>query len=193
MLLSLCALMPLGASVSSAHELAAERQLVVQLGVSHASVLVTLEERDKARADLIFARYDLNRDGKLEGPEAELAAQLVLPMALQGITLEVVGERPAAQEPKIKLKRTQRGELAMMALVTYALPALKPEAKRTFRVSLRDDHKYPGLMVRFDALEPVLTIGVKSEDGLIANTPIALASGQHTEAIFALRDKNSKK
>lgn len=196
-LLMLCALVTLttqGASTSRAHELAAERQLIVQLGASHASVLVTLEERDKARADLIFARYDLNRDGKLEGPEAELAGQLVLPMALQGITLEVIGERPGAQEPKLKFKRTTKGELAMMALVTYTLPPLAPQKKRTFRVSMRDDREYPGLLVRFDALEPMHTLGVKSQDGLISpNTPIALAKGQHTEAIFALIDKNSTK
>ena len=187
-----CALCALAAWVSvtlthtpaMAHELPTERQIIVQLGASHASVLITYQDPRRERADVVFGRYDLNRDGLLDPHEATLAAQMVLPMALQGVQIEVVGHSPQVQEPRVKIVRDKRGELVMMALVTYALPTLPQDQTRELRVSLSGERRYPALVVRFDGLDQVTLARVDSRQGHAAAKPVVLEPGQTTRATF---------
>lgn len=189
----LSALCALSAQRIDAHELPTERQIIVQLGQSHASVLISLEDPRKELAGVVFARYDLNRDGELDERETALAARMLVPMALQGLELEIPGEAPQAeQEPKIKVKRTPNGQLIMWALMTYKLPA--NAAQRQFKVSLKQDRRYPAVLLRFDALEPATLTGITTANGpLKKNSPITLGPGYWALGSFSLAPSPSEK
>lgn len=139
-----CACAPALAAPAHTHEFPQEREVIAQVGRDRVDLLVTYTETNRARIDVTMARFDLDRDGALTGPEAILAGQSWLPYALAGLTFEVVGEKPAMQPPSIKFKRTDAGEVKMAVLMSYEVPALAPEATRTLRVRLHDDpHTLP--------------------------------------------------
>ena len=161
-----------------AHEFPLERGLVVQMSANEVHVLVSYQDPRTDRSSLLFKNYDINADGRLEGKEAQLAAGQLLPMALQGVKLEVPGLKPGTTLPQVKIERTTKGELVMMALVTYTLPAwTTKEPTRQFKVSL-DSKKTPPLQVVFKGIE-----GVQIKD-ITPRHKRFVVSGQSTLATF---------
>ena len=165
-------------TVAHAHDLPTERGVVVQMGESQAHVLVSFQDPRKERVRLIYKRYDLNGDGKLDEKESKLAAKLLLPIALQGVQFEVPGLHPAAHDPQIKIKRTKKGELIMLALVSYTLPKWQKPTPRQFKVTVKKTRNYPALQVTFMAVEGVQLKAI--------NPPklTTIRPGQHLTATF---------
>lgn len=130
--LALLALPPRAAS----HELPSERAMILQLRADRVEVMLIHDEPPGERVDLLLARYDFDRDGELSPSEGQLAGAAWLGYAIDGVTLEVVGEAPASHPPQIKFKRTEDGGLAMAALLRFDVPPLAAGAARTLRVRL---------------------------------------------------------
>lgn len=170
-----------------AHEFPLERGVVVQMSPTEVHVLVSYQDPRTDRSSLLFKTYDINADGRLEGKEAQLAAGQLLPMALQGVRLEVPGLRPGTKTPKVKIERTKKGELVMMALVTYTLPAwTDKEPTRQFKVSLDAGKKTPPVQVVFKGIE-----GVKIQD-ITPRHKRFVTPGQSSVATFVRGPSKSK-
>ena len=125
--------------VSLAHELSSEREMVLQLEPRAVVVMLSYTFAPGEDSDAMMMRYDADLDGRLDGREVDRAGSVALRLALDGIELEVLGERPAALKPEIKFKRDERGQLVMLALLVYELPVLKDRAERTLQVRLRSE------------------------------------------------------
>ncbi len=184
---SLLALVALTSVLVSAHESQPERELVVQLGPKRASVLLTYKAARGEAVELTFARFDVNRDGQLTGPEIELAAQSWAPIMLHALRFEIPGERPGTTPPQIKMARQDNGDLMLMALVTYELPEQAPEATRDFKVTLDEARGARVTRVMFQA-EPGLALvrvaGREHDARSASSSPLTLAPGQTLSATW---------
>src|SRR5690554_4986338 len=120
----------LPAAPADAHEIGAERQVLIQVFRDRVDVAVFYSEAPGARSGLLISRFDVNGDGKLEGPEAELAGRALLPRMLGGLQFEVAGLRPRASVPQPKV-RVPRGRLAGASVKSHELPPPAPVAHRT--------------------------------------------------------------
>src|SRR5690554_1197685 len=119
----------LPAAPADAHEIGAERQVLIQVFRDRVDVAIFYSEAPGARSGLLISRFDVNGDGKLEGPEAELAGRALLPRMLGDLQFEVAGERPRASEPELKVE-VREGSLAGAAMTSYALPPMAEGATR---------------------------------------------------------------
>jgi|GEM_PF-5939454 len=138
---SICALavMALQGAPSQAHDKAQERGILAQVAPDRIEIMLTYYRPAGDHVDLLKARYDLNKNGKIDRNEANLAGQVWLKPALSGLQFEVVGESPRARAPEIKFRDEDDGGLSMAALVRYDLSKLPTDKKRTFRVRLEPD------------------------------------------------------
>ncbi|RDV38771.1 hypothetical protein DV096_08170 [Bradymonadaceae bacterium TMQ3] len=177
--LSLLSGLTLGPSPSHAHEIGAERQVLVQVFEDRVDVALFYTEAPGARSGLLLTRFDVNGDGKLEGPEADLAGRALLPRMLGGLQFELPGERPRTGQPELKVE-VRQGRVAAAAMMSYALPELEVEATRTMIVrALKGDvleselHILPG-----GALIPA---DAESGPGAL---PSVLRAGEEVEARF---------
>src|SRR5690554_2367403 len=104
-LTALLAMLTLGAlslpsALAYAHEIGADRQVLVQVFEDRVDVALFYTETPGARSRLLISRFDVNGDGKLEGPEAELAGRALLPRMLGGLQFKVADERPRSGQPE---------------------------------------------------------------------------------------------
>ena len=120
----------------SAHDRPEERGVLVQVAPDRVEIMLTYYRPAGDQVDLLKARYDLNKNGKIDSNEAPLAGQMWLGAALAGLQFEVVGESPAARPPELKFRDEDDGGLSMAALVRYDLSKLPKDKARAFRVSL---------------------------------------------------------
>jgi hypothetical protein len=123
-------------ATGQAHDKAQERGILAQIAPDRVEIMLTYYRPAGDQVDLLKARYDLNKNGKIDKSEAPLAGQVWLKPALAGLQFEVVGEAPKAHSPEIKFREEEDGGLSMAALVRYDLPKLATDKARTFRVSL---------------------------------------------------------
>lgn len=126
-------------STLSAHDSPITRELIVQHSTDAVLIMLAYEMPAGEHVERLMVRYDLDHDGVISTLEAPQMANVLLPAALDGLSFEVPGERPAAQEPEVKIRRTDEGKLAMAVLMTYTLPAIEDDASRTLRVTLASD------------------------------------------------------
>lgn len=122
-----------------AHDSPVKRELIVQFAPDKVMLMLDYELPAGERVDRLMVRYDLDHDGLIGPLETQRFASALLPSALNGLSFEVIGERPGAQEPEVKIRRTDEGKLAMVVLMTYILPKLEGDTSRSLRVSLDDD------------------------------------------------------
>lgn len=183
--LTLCVVLLAGLTLapppSYAHEIGADRQVLVQVFEDRVDVALFYTEAPGARSGLLITRFDVNGDGKLEGPEADLAGRALLPRMLGGLQFELPGERPRTGQPELKVE-VRQGRVAAAAMMSYALPTLDAEATRTMIVrALEGDvleselHMMPG-----GALIPA---DAESGPGAL---PSVLRAGEEVEARFVV-------
>lgn len=188
---ALLALAP--ATPAHSHEMPAERALIAQMTPGHVELLLTHEEPASERVSLLLARYDLDRDGQLRGPEARLAARQWLPHTLAGLRFEVPGQAPRSLPPEIKFERTPEGALRMAALMRYELPELEPGAQRTLRIRLDEDWRVTETAtivqarrgVRLDKIAGAPAPGERAG-------PFTLRAGADLAVVFERRPKHRK-
>ncbi|TXD38431.1 hypothetical protein FRC98_05955 [Lujinxingia vulgaris] len=185
-LTALLAMLTLGAlslppDLADAHDIGAERQVLVQVFEDRVDVALFYTEAPGARSGLLITRFDVNGDGELEGPEADLAGRALLPRMLGGLQFELPGERPRTGQPELKVE-VRQGRVAAAAMMSYALPELQAEATRTMIVrALKGDvleselHIMPG-----GALMPA---DAASGPGAL---PSVLRSGEEVVASFKI-------
>ncbi|RAL21532.1 hypothetical protein DL240_11760 [Lujinxingia litoralis] len=176
-LLTLCTL--LAGTPAAAHEIGAERQVFVQVFEEHLDIAVFYLEAPGARSGLLLSRFDVNGDGKLQGPEADLAGRELIGRMLGGLQFEVPGERPRATAPEIKVE-VRQGRVAAAAMVSYALPALQAEATRTVIVRALSGDVLES-EVRLLAGGALLPADAASSPGQL---PSALRRGEEIQARF---------
>ena len=144
--------------MAQAHTFPRARQLRAELAPGHVDVLLSYEEPPTDRTRLLIQRFDLDRDGQLSGAESQTAATALLPAALEGLQLEVPGQRPAMQPPQLKLRHDAEGRLVLLALLRWELPTLAPGAERTLVVRLTYDTPLPltAQLLAADEVRPAL-------------------------------------
>lgn len=120
--------------IAEAHELDPLRTVIVQVEPNRLDLMILFEEPPGPRASLLLAKYDVDQNGLIEGPEAELAGREMLPRMLAGLQFEVLGERPRTGEPKIKFQTTPSRGITAAAFVSYELATLDVDAPRTIEV-----------------------------------------------------------
>ncbi len=134
MITMLCAFLPLDLH---AHDSPAKREVIVQLSGDEVSILLDYEMPAGEDVERLMVRHDLDHDGIISDLETPRLAARLIPSAFAGLNFEVIDERPATQEPQVKIKRTEEGRLAMAVLLTYKLDPIA--TKRRLRVTLHDD------------------------------------------------------
>lgn len=197
--LTLCAALVVSLTLapqpSYAHEIGADRQVLVQVFEDRVDVALFYTEAPGARSGLLITRFDVNGDGELEGPEAELAGRALLPRMLGGLQFELPGERPRTGQPELKVE-VRQGRVAAAAMMSYALPSLDAEATRTMIVrALAGDvleselHILPGgALIPADAesgpgaLPPVLRAGEEVQARFVVNADALAAPDARHDA-----------
>lgn len=179
-LLALCLLFP---SAAQAHDFEPERQLLVQVFPDRVDIMVEYLEAPGERSAMFSAQYLFGLGGGADEAFEELAKRAILPRMLDGLKFEVVGEQPRTNEPEVKIRHVD-GRLMAAAMVTYDLPPLGEDERRTFAVHAADrsflttrTFIYGGEgLTRVD--EPT------GEDGAAAAEFFGLHRGQRWQAVF---------
>lgn len=173
---------------SAAHDLPVERDLIVQLTAEQAHVL--LQYRVPAGDDVarFMSRFDVDHDGRISSFEAARATPVWLPIALQGLRFELPETRSEAEEPQVKYAIDEEsGALTVMAMITYRVPRLHAEARRTFRVWLEEDPHAVPTSIAFQSLAPLSLASHPDRQ----NTPRQrLGAGASLEATFMARTED---
>ena len=109
-----------------AHDFPPEREISLQIEPDALLLFLTYKETDASRVSLLLAQHDLNRNGVLEPAEGRLVAAKLLPVALQGFSIDFPRMRPATEPPKLKWKLEGK-TLSIAALTRYPLaPSAMP-------------------------------------------------------------------
>ena len=173
---------------SRAHEFSPERGVIAQMAQDTLAIMLTYRETNPQRVRLVMGRYDLDRNGRLEGLEAQLAGQVLLGLALHGITFEVKGVSPRARNPQIKFQPSRDGALDMAALVVYDLPALSPKSARTLRIAISDAPRTLPVVTIAQAMGDVrlISIGGQRRAATKRAGPFTLGHTADVDFVFVL-------
>lgn len=105
-----------------AHDLPSTRHVLAQVSPDAVRIMITHEEPQNDRTKLLLARFDVNRNNKLDPEEAKLARPTWSQYVLAGLSFEIPGEKPGAREPMVKVEQTERGSIATAILMEFKLP-----------------------------------------------------------------------
>jgi hypothetical protein len=142
-------------STAYAHDLPQERTVLVQISEDRVEVMLVYLEPPGDLAELMLERFDLNRDGELQGAEATLAGGEWTGRVLEGLQFEVAGEKPRTHTPEIKFRREQRGALSAAVYARWDLEPLEEGQTRTVHVRMLRQPENVATEVTFQASEPL--------------------------------------
>lgn len=123
--------------------------MLVELSESSAEAMVVYQEPPGRRISLLFARYDLDGDENIDGPEAEAASSSWIPYALQGLEFRIAGETPERLSEEIKFRPEHNGALSAAIYLEWDVDDLDPGQSRAFTVSRKSDAADFETLVRF--------------------------------------------
>lgn len=123
-----CWLLP---ATARAHEFEPERQLLVQVFPDRVDLMIEYLEAPGERSQMFTAHYFFGFGGQADQVFEEVARRAILPRLLDGLRFEVAGEQPRTDEPEVKIRHID-GRLMAAAMVSYDLPTLGEEERRTF-------------------------------------------------------------
>ena len=154
----------LGPAPLRAHNLPPSRRVLASArleppargGALRVDVMVWMRVPAGRRSTALQARYDLDRSGRLEAPEARMLADALAPEAIGGFILRIDHRSRAPQSAESQARIEPDGALAIAVLLPYALP--EPlTAPTTIEMTTRPDIE-PQSATRAGALEAQLSI-----------------------------------
>lgn len=180
----------------AAHDLPAERKLVVDVGSSSVEMMLVYQQPKSDAAMLLFKKYDINGDGDLTGKEARLAGREWMPRMLHGLEFEVADERPRAGEPEIKFQREDDGGLSAAAYFSWSLDDLPKGDTRVFHVRIKREDDAPETLVDLRAGDSLVVESFEaSSDRKTSSSEVLLHIGERAtlEVRRPTPDSDSKK
>ncbi len=182
-LIAVLAALLLPSVAADAHEFPVERSLLAQVSLDRVEMMLVYTEPAGPRTDLLIAKFDLDNDGEIAGPELKLAEGELTKRAFRGLELEFLGERAGMHPPEMKVKRTREGGLAAAFYLHYRLD--EKVAERTFVVRLEGSaERIIPLVLVVEAGEGLKLKSSSSPiDGIATRSTELKASSEHRTAL----------
>ncbi len=174
------------AGSATAHELPRERTILVEVSAERVEAMVVYQEPPGRPVEFLLGRFDLDGDGRLDGPEAEAAGEEWAPRALQGLVFEAGDERLEPDEPKVKFRPEHNGALSAALLLSWDRPALEPGEARTVRVRRKSDAARFATLVSFQIAPGLDVADTPAETDARRTGPFELTPGD-ARAVSATR------
>lgn len=134
----------IASSTAYAHDNPAERSAVLQVHTAHAELLLIYKEPRGPRVDRLFALYDQNRNGKIDGLETRIARRAFLDRAFYGFDL-TFDAKSSPKTAELRYKTEDDGGISVAVLQRIDLIIGKNEME--VGLSLRPGETIPAMDV----------------------------------------------
>jgi hypothetical protein len=176
--------------LAQSHSFDVERSVAVQVRPGHIQMLFIYSSPPGPRTDLFLARHDLDRDGRIDGPEVFIAGEEMFRWATRGIDLRSDGLPINWSHPEAKFRRDRGGSL--VGVFFLQLPhRMATDTSKRLHLSIAAGRQIPPTEVTVEAGPGARLTwsNLQASGGSIRDESVG--PGQHVIADFALESGHS--
>ncbi len=169
-------------ATAHAHDLKVERSIIAQVHATKVQILVIYNEAPGDRSERFMAKYDVNRNARIDGSEVLLATPEISRLALLGLEFEVEGEKPKMLPPEVKFENKPGKPVSAAILLTYELDAVP---QRTLHIRQKPAKGLPETTVAIEAGEGLTISNSSGAASTRTTAPLRLTPGDKISVTFA--------